>query len=306
MTTERMDAHEIARLAIEAAPHIPLLERIGGHLDMILRAATALRTDWGEIETAMAAAQNAPEVLRAAFYKTVWDTYGKRYSLPPELMGALAHERRKSGDVQPTPPAPITAADIDAAFPEDPAPVKVDGRRKTPEAIAAHVADLNACAALLSTLPLSRAEVVSRLEELGTKVQATRLSSIATGRAARLIEQGEVVGLLSPKATAEVYAGLQLIAEQLKSPKPVDDVVTSAPTIKARQPVEVAHKPRQAPLPSTRKEREAVVARLAVAGQHFVMLNDVQRACGISSGAAIQLLRDCGLRHVGSSRWRLD
>lgn len=300
---ENLDAHALARLAIEAAPHADLLTRIGAHFDTVLRAAAILNNDWAEIEAAMQAAQSAPEGLRAAFYKTVWETYGRRHGLAPDLMGALAGERRKLGAIEhKETPAPIPAPKVEPAK-EAKGP---DPRFKV----------LGECQALIVQIGLGPTELGRALKEGGLKITENVLSAIRTGKMAGYMEARSSFTISAHKLEA-LKTGLELLILERESKQvalpliPEAQGSPSAPgSVEAEPPQSLpqttqAPQRRRATPPASRKEREALVLEM-VKRRGSVKANDVARALELNIGAAFGMLNDMSeLKFCGQGTYRL-
>ena len=301
--TVKPDAHAVARLALEAAPHLDLLSRIGGSLDLVLRAAAVLGQDWTEIQAAMSAAESAPPALQPAFYRATWDTYAKKHGLTPELMGALAHERRKT-QAAPKPEVRAETAQeqprtVNPPPPETPAAPDRPVSKRPPEQLDALALVLDQMQPMILAYPGTRKALSERLATVDVRLSASSLASISTGWMARAARTRTLGGVISLQLAEDALAALQLLQEAEKqtvmlkaTPPPV--LLPPAPPapVRADQP------------PTSRKGRKALIQKLLKDGGGMVHVNQVAHACQIPHGPATALLRSLNTVHTGSGNYR--
>ena len=105
MNTETLSPAELARLLLDAAPCMELIERVAPHLPH-LRPLLPMLNKWAEVEQDLAAARAAPAHLQASFHKAVFVHLAQTHGGTEALWGALAHEMRHRHPQQPQVPEP--------------------------------------------------------------------------------------------------------------------------------------------------------------------------------------------------------
>ncbi|WP_407538895.1 hypothetical protein Q0M94_12015 [Deinococcus radiomollis] len=93
MSTETLSPADLARLLLDAAPCMELIERVAPHLPH-LRPLLPMLGKWAEVEQDLAAARAAPAHLQASFHKAVFVHLAQTHGGTEALWGALAHEMR--------------------------------------------------------------------------------------------------------------------------------------------------------------------------------------------------------------------
>jgi len=279
-----LDTHQLARLALEAAPH----------LSVLLKAAAALRDR--EVTEQLAYAASAPEKMKAKVYQLVYAALEEQYGLEADFWAALAAEQHNA-----RPQSPATMRKVSAraasAFRNRTRTDKPEAKQqeKTPEAIARFVCDLRACRPLIRSSTIPRAELAQVLEELGVNITLSTLYRVSADTSIKNAQHGRLV------MSQERLTTLRAALEQLTT----KDAPTNAPgPAAAPEPVQTPQEPvgqhterLEAAFPDHKKKTPAQIAQIVSdlkACQPLIQSSTVPRA------ELAQVLGELGVKVNGS------
>lgn len=306
------NAHELADLALEAAPHLDLLTRAAPHLQLLLGAAAALR-DWSQIEAELVWAASAPEHMRPDAHRMVFDRLARLHGSNAEFWGALAYSVR-TGNGNPTVPAqgtpePVASTEVGTVRPMSPArQAMYAAQRLSPAVIQERAELLRYCCEQIGQLSGTRDQQRLALLELGVQIDSESYRKLATGAYLRP-NKGT-----SPPAIArikDILAGLELLivpsVTEGQPPVPPQVQPTPQPDMPPHNLRHVRNEQRRersAPSPAAR-ERERIIAGMLLAGNGRIQPSAVGKRLGLHYGAAIGVLNSIdGLKKYGPDDYR--
>jgi hypothetical protein len=202
---ETLEPHVLARLLLDAAPHIDLIERVAPYLPT-LRPILPMLDKWSAVETDLMWAQSAPEHLKATAHQAVFLLLAKNHGGSAGLWGAIGHEmqqRRPQKTAQP-------------ATPKRPKHPNSGVRKivRTEEEISAMRSNLLKCEQVITKSGHSHTALSNALGvQCEVKASPNTLSSIKTGWFLKQMDLGKWPEL-SMKILEEIIAGLELLENQ--------------------------------------------------------------------------------------------
>jgi hypothetical protein len=201
---ETLEPHALARLLLDAAPHMELIERVAPYLPT-LRPILPMLDKWSTVETDLAWAQSAPEHLKATAHHAMFLSLAKDHGGSAALWGAIGHEmQQRRPKASTTPPKP-----------KRPGTSRAGGGKPLPrtEADWATIRQRVVTAGQLVMKSEHTAKVLCDLlkSRCDVTVQPNLLGGLKTGRLLKEIDARQWPHI-SVRHADEIIAGLQLVA----------------------------------------------------------------------------------------------